>query len=157
MKPQDSDIGRLFTERLLPQCVRVGGCLICTRAPKKNGYVQLHIRPKRFYAHRLSYEAHYGPIPDEMYVLHRCDVRACCEPTHLFIGTQADNIADMDSKGRRRNWHPRGMRNPAAILTEAKVIAIRSASGMNKDIAVEFGVSKSLVSAIKRREVWQHI
>jgi hypothetical protein len=52
------------------------------------------------YAHRIAWRLRYGPIPEGMCVLHRCDVMGCCNPRHLFLGTQADNLADMRAKGR---------------------------------------------------------
>jgi len=57
-------------------------------------------RPQK--AHRVAWELHYGPIPQNMQVLHRCDNPPCCNPDHLFLGTQADNVADMIAKKRGR-------------------------------------------------------
>lgn len=58
---------------------------------------------KQVYAHRYSYEKYKGSISDGLHVLHRCDIRTCVNPEHLFLGTNDDNIADMVSKGRHSN------------------------------------------------------
>lgn len=65
-------------------------------------------------AHRLSYSAFQGPIPDGLHVLHKCDVRACVNPNHLWAGTHRDNMADMRTKGRA----VRGVEKPHPRLTE---------------------------------------
>ena len=64
------------------------------------GYITLNGWPEG--THRLSWQLHCGPIPDGMWVLHKCDRPPCCRPDHLFLGTQLDNVADMLAKGRNQ-------------------------------------------------------
>ena len=69
-----------------------------------NGYGNMRIPNKGLaYVHRLSYVMHNGIIPNGMKVLHKCDNSLCCNPAHLILGTQLDNIKDRDMKGRQRN------------------------------------------------------
>lgn len=106
-------------------------------------------------AHRASYEIHRGPIPAGMHVLHRCDVRLCVNPGHLFLGTNADNVADRQAKGRQS----KGERQGFAKLTEADVLAIRrlGRSVSQRKIAAQFGVDSTVVSRILRRHTWKHL
>lgn len=87
-----------------------GGCRLWIGAKSRHGYGSLSWKMKRLVAHRAAYECAFGPIPSGMVVCHRCDVPACINPTHLFIGTQRDNIRDMISKGR----HPHHLKPGAA-------------------------------------------
>lgn len=105
-------------------------------------------------AHRAAYTAAYGPIPSGMHVLHRCDTKACIEPTHLFLGTNAENMADKVAKGRQA----RGERVGSARLTADQVRAIRANTSMSrKALAALAGISENNVYAILSGRTWKHI
>ncbi|QTH19753.1 HNH endonuclease [Rhizorhabdus wittichii] len=113
-------------------------------------------------AHRLAYKIANGEDPGDLCVCHRCDVRACVNPAHLFLGTIAENNADMDAKGRRRTKSMPGTASPNAKLTEQAVIAMRSQfrPGRRGDVpkaSAQFGISKTQVARILRRKTWVHI
>jgi len=97
-------------------------------------------------AHRLSYELAHGAIPDGLIVRHTCDVRLCCNPAHLILGTTADNVRDRVERGRSNNW------SAPRKLTDEQVAEVRAmlADGVQgKDIAAHFHVSVGLISVIK--------
>jgi len=108
-------------------------------------------RPRRVIkAHRFAL---LGSDPAEVCVLHRCDVTACVNPAHLFMGTRADNNLDKLAKGREA----RGERHGQAKLTEVQVqdIRARRAAGAScRSIAVEFQVSRSAVGLIATGKRW---
>jgi hypothetical protein len=107
-------------------------------------------------AHRLAWELTNGPIPEGMCVCHTCDNPPCCNPEHLFIGTQADNDRDRDEKGRT----PRGEHHSQSKLTVSDVRAIRR---MRRDghtyrgLAAQFNVTNGTISALIRGATWTHV
>jgi hypothetical protein len=75
-------------------------CWLWRGAKTSKGYGLLRWNGKFTRAHRLAYQLHYGDLPDESCVCHSCDVRLCCNPSHLWLGSVADNARDMMEKGR---------------------------------------------------------
>lgn len=95
--------GLPLDERLRLNTLVTEGCWLWLGAKNANGYGVLHVggrAGRAFLAHRLTWEAHKGPIPDGQFALHHCDNPPCVNPAHLFLGSQADNCADMKAKGR---------------------------------------------------------
>lgn len=120
---------------------------------QRYGYGQIRIGNVLWAAHRLSYTVHFGEVPEGLFVLHRCDNRKCTNPSHLFLGTLQDNVADMVAKGR----NCRGERSAQAVLTEDEARQIMAASGTYTEIGRDFGVSRVTVSKIKHGRAWKHV
>lgn len=108
---------------------------------------------KQVNAHRFAYELWNGPITNGLWVLHCCDNGLCVNPDHLFLGTQIDNEADKDAKGRRL----RGASHPNSTLTEEKVRAIFYDTRPRKILEAEYGVSKATICHIKLKYTWSHL
>lgn len=98
-------------------------------------------------AHRVAYRLWNNEEPGALFVCHRCDNRACCNPAHLFLGTAADNNEDAKSKGRANA--PRGETHPRAKLTSEQVTEIRASTERGIDLAKRYGVATSTISEIR--------
>lgn len=110
----------------------------------------------RIRAHRLSWEFHRGPIPDEIHVLHRCDMPCCVNPDHLFLGTQGDNMRDCARKGRRVQADVRGTKNGRAKLSMEAVVDIRTKRLKSSEFAALYNVDRVSVEYIWRGKTWSH-
>lgn len=104
-------------------------------------------------AHRFAWSLYVGPIPAGKHVLHRCDVPACVNPGHLFLGDQRSNMADKVAKRRQA----KGRDFARAKLTEEQVLEIRRAPQPQTVIAAKYGIHQGTVSGIKTRKIWKHI
>lgn len=106
-------------------------------------------------AHRVSWELHYGAIANGLHVLHRCDTKRCVNPTHLFLGTNDDNVADKMAKGR--HWVPRGEASSMAKMTDKKIREIRASKLKQTEIAKIYNVRQGYISKIITRALWSHV
>lgn len=138
----------------------LGPCWLWTGYRLPWGYGQIGEGPaggRHLYAHRVAWELTYGPIPDGVLALHRCDNPPCVNPNHLFLGTNRDNTADMDNKARRGDHHPVGSLNGRAVLTPETAREVRRLHAMGASygrLAVSFGVGKSTISRVIHGESW---
>lgn len=125
-----------------------------------NGYGQFQVNKKPWLTHRLSWVLHFGDIPNGLWVLHRCDVRNCVNPKHLFLGTSRDNVLDAMKKNRH-SLPPQGFGEKSSHhkLTISMVRQIRHllADGVHqRKIAVRYGVCQGTVAHISTGRNWRH-
>jgi len=155
-------------------------CLNWTKSLDTSGYGRLQINKKLIRAHRFAYETTYGKIPKGMCVCHHCDNPICCEPTHLFLGTQKDNMVDKYRKNRQSrigaynpatgnnhgsHTHPervaRGERQHLSKFTKEQIIKIRNEYDPIKNssykLAKKYDVYSSTILRIINKKTWKHI
>ena len=135
-----------------------GECWEWTGSRRSKGYGDLVKEGRNVGAHRISYELANGPIPDGLCVCHHCDNTGCVNPDHLFLGTSAENTADMIAKGRA--VHGRGETLYSAKLTEQNVRDIRakhSEGVTGSSLAREYGVTTGTISHIIKGRRWKHL
>lgn len=132
-------------------------CDIARGERTRGGYIRVkrsvNGKPRNVRAHREAWEKANGPIPPGMFILHRCDNRACREPEHLFLGTHKDNMEDMMSKGRSC----RGRRNHKARLHPENIRHIRRSRLTSEDLSEIYGVTLRMINLIRSKARWAHI
>lgn len=137
-------------------------CWLWTAFTNPSGYGMIRNGRMMALAHRVAWALANGPIPDGKHVLHRCDVPRCVNPSHLYIGTNADNMADKVSRGRSSYPRPDrlGEKHPLAKLSAEQVEEIRRLPftyGSGRELAKRFGVTPSNITHIRQRKLWKHI
>lgn len=156
-------------------CPELGRCWEWTGSLATAGYGSIGLggrSGRTIGAHVASYRLNVGNVPPGLCVLHRCDYRPCVNPAHLFVGSKADNNADMRSKGRdahgsthgtktRPDRVPRGERHGVAKLTAESVAAIRdryATGGVTMmTLAEDYGVKRPSISLVLSRKRWGHV
>jgi hypothetical protein len=136
------------------------GCRLWTGGLATGGYGVIGIETGRTdRVHRVAWElSNNKKLESKECVCHACDVKLCCEPSHLWIGSLADNNADKMAKDRHRTVGRRGELRGSTVLTSAKVEQIRMRYATNTlfytDLALEYGVTPGLIGQIVRGEIW---
>lgn len=147
------------------------GCWIWYRSVNRQGYGKLTCLGKSLFAHRTSFATFVSTIPPHLQVCHHCDTPSCVNPSHLFLGTAAQNHADRNRKGRQARGSrqglrvhphraPMGERNGAAKLTSDQVLIIReriSNGARIASIAADFSMSVAAIRFIHHRRTWRHV
>jgi hypothetical protein len=151
-------LGEGFPERFWVFVQKTETCWLWTAGKNKDGYGQIARSGGRtpISTHRAVWILAHGPIPSRQHVLHKCDVRNCVNPDHLFLGDQAANMKDAAAKGRLAgNPRPHGRRLSSQaeqdLLAEfAKYPNRRLPNGMRRQLAQRFGLSEAYVSMLGR-------
>ena len=124
-----------------------------------NGYGQINVLGKARTVHRVSYEMFKGEI-GSFNVCHTCDVRNCVNPEHLWLGTQKENLNDMQNKGRKKTNmdHLKGTKHPLSKLSFRQVQEIRDLTKVmtHREVAKHYGVVRSTVTAINNFRTRQY-
>lgn len=162
-----------FEEKYVPEPNT--GCWFWIAAVIGRGYGQFRYQGRLWVAHRVSWELAYGPVPAELWVLHKCDQPCCVNPEHLFLGTHDDNMDDMVRKARSASGVRNGAvlhrermsrcdseRHKAAVrkLTDSDVLEIRRLAALGgltqTELGARFGISQRQVSNVVRLEQWKN-
>lgn len=159
----ESDRARFWAKVTKEETERVAGlgpCWVWTAAFFHNGYGGFKLDARMRRAHAISFKWHIGPT-NGLQVCHHCDVRACVNPAHLFLGTQKDNIQDAVSKGRMATGTRNGMHvTGRTTLTESdvrEIFALADGGAPQQALADQYGVTQTMISHITTGKVWQHL
>jgi hypothetical protein len=155
---------RSIAERFWEKVEQTDDCWLWNANLDGYGYGRFRLGEKKERSHRVSWELAFGPIPEGLHVLHKCDTPACVRPDHLFLGDRFANMRDASHKGRmrgsvkgRKGAGAKGEANKSARLTESQVGEIRQSEESQRALGRRYGVSQAAISKIKARKSWAHV
>jgi len=166
-KLSKSDLPKNINKRILERCRNINGCLVwsgATSKPNGKGYGRIVAREGfTVCTHRAMYAANIGHIPAGKIICHICDNPLCCNTSHMFIGTQKENMTDMKSKGRGFKNPDKGEDSVLSKITDKDVRYIRNKyipydkEYGNTAMANKFNLSSAQISRIIKKTRWAHI
>lgn len=161
-------------ERFWPKVIKTQNCWLWNAGKDERGYGKIFLKhglsPQK--AHRISWILTHGEILNNLCVLHKCDVPACVNPDHLYLGTHKDNTEDAKKRNRHSKGQkhvdciknrndPKGIDNFFSKLDDKKVIEIRKMYSTNlyshRKLAKIFGVSHRVIGNIINKKAWKHV
>jgi hypothetical protein len=145
----DSDVNRFWAK-----VQKSEGCWEWVGHRDKDGYGSIRAQGTRIRAHRMAWQLSNEDIPEGLMVLHKCDNPPCCNPAHLYVGGNSDNMKDKFERNRQSNA---GIKNAMSKLTDQDILAIRSDPRQHQVIASEYHITPSTVSHILAGAGWRHL
>ena len=146
-------VTRTLQERFCEKVKKTPTCWIWTANKNKKGYGRIWEGGRNHFAQRISWWIAFGDFNEDLRVLHKCDNPSCVRPSHLFLGTHADNGADKARKGRSA----RGEKNGNSKLRVEDILSIRSSKDSAAKLAQAFGMDVTQIYNIRNRKQWSHV
>ena len=150
-----------YNRKIKPFLIEHNSCILYSKATPRKPYGYIAFTPitaklPNILAHRLSYMYHNNILSTEgFFVLHSCDTPACCNPEHLRLGTNADNMQDKVVRGRSPDQ--KGSANNFSKLLEKEVLRIYLAGGTFRYLGNIFNVHHTVIGKIKNKTTWKHL
>ena len=157
IQPSDREAIRSI---ILERTIRIpeAGCWIWADSCMATGYGQFRFKNKHYYVHQASYEIFVTEPSDGMFICHRCDIRPCANPYHLFEGTQTDNMHDASMKRRVVGGNGiLGAAHYCAKLTPDAILDIRTRRVSQRAFAILYGVSPGAISHVQSGRSWKSV